>query len=410
MKTEAILSAAVALHEFRVPQLAAYCGATAEEVEAVLATERGRIEPTGEQRWRVLEPDAIRAAVRRAEPREKLRRPTEAVASAAGLTGLIGRLVVAEETLIECGAEESSTLRQVMAATARNNVLQVLALLTPEQGPWWVFQEPGPSWTTESFSARIDAASETAQPGIAFARLRADFELASLTAREAAGEQVPPDDLLRTAVRMRDVLKNISDGGLDRLFRRFIDLAIDLAAPAGLGGPSEPARIRLLVALVWRRVRIAAERDAIQASERMPLILQHMVQARGKQAGRTPIDLYRLIERLPGGLDRLVVYGDLIELLPSQMVCRRQRELLPDVLVEAVADSAASDLLAQIAGRLEDGLDRSPFRSESALIGEAAHVFNDVVQETETDDDSLIQRSDEMRMQLLALAKASVRK
>jgi hypothetical protein len=286
-----------------------------------------------------------------------------------------------------------------MAATARNNVLQVLAQLTPERGPWWGVHESGGPPRAESFSARIDAAGETVQPEIALPRLRADFELASLTGREAAGEPVPPADML----------KNIDDWRLDQLFQRFIDLAVDLADPAG---PAEPARIQLLVALAWRRVRIAAEHDTRQASDRMLQILQHLHphQDPAQRPGRTAIDLYRVIERLPDGLNRLVVFGDLLELLPSRMVCRPLKELLPEVLVEAVADSAASDHLARIADRLKDGLDRSPFRSESALIGEAVHVFNDVARGTDLDDDSLIQRSDQMRMKLLSLAKVSTRK
>jgi hypothetical protein len=409
MKTAAILGAAVALHEFSVPQLAAYSGATPPEVEAVLATVNGQIRPAGPGRWRVIEPDAIRVAVRSAEPPGPRPRSGEPAAGSADLPWLMGRLAVAEDTLIECGAEESPSLRQVMAATARNNVLQVLAQLTPERGPWWGAHESGGSPRAESVSERIDAAGETVQPELALPRLRADFELASLTGREAAGEPVPPADLLRTAAGLRDIPKNIDDWRLNQLFQRFIDLAVDLADPAG---PGEPARIQLLVALAWRRVRIAAEHDTRQASERMLQILQHLHlhQDPAQLPGRTAIDLYRVIERLPGGLNRLMVYGDLLELLPSRMVCHPLKELLPEVLVEAVADSAASDHLARIADRLKDGLDRSPFRSESALIGEAIHVFNDVARGTDTDDDSLIQRSDQMRMKLLSLAKASTRK
>jgi hypothetical protein len=410
MKASAILAAAVALQEFRVRQLAAYCGATPEEVEAALATAPGWIEPTGPQQWRVVEPDAIRTAVRSAETPESLQPTTEPATDAVSRARLIARLVVAEETLIECGTEESPALRQVMAATARNNVLQVLAQLTPEQGPWWNLEDPGPSWRTESFNSRIQAARETAQAEIALPRLRADFELASLTGREAAGEPVPADDLVRTAAWLRDVLKVIVDGRLDRLLQRFIDLAIGLAGPAGLGQPGASARTRLLVTLAWRRVRRAAELDARQASDRMLLILQQLQKERDKLAGRDTIGLYRVIEHLPDGLNRLVVYRDLLELLPSKMTCHHQKELLPDVVVEAVADSAASDHLAWIAGWLGDGLDQSPFDSESALIGQAAHVFNDVVHTATDMDASLILRGDQMRMQLLSLAKAPARK
>src|SRR6516164_6813459 len=137
MRREVILAAAVALQEFRVHQLAAYCGATPDEVDAVLATVPGLVEPAGPHRWRVVEPGAVRAAVRSAEPPKSLQRTRrDPAADAVSRAGLTARLVVAEETLIECGTERSPALRQVMAATARNNVLQLLAQLTPEQGAW----------------------------------------------------------------------------------------------------------------------------------------------------------------------------------------------------------------------------------------------------------------------------------
>jgi hypothetical protein len=405
MRREAILAAAVALQEFRPYQLAAYCGATPDEVEAALATVPGLVEPAGPHRWRVTDPGAVRAAVRNTERPESPRPPADPLADAVSRAGLTARLVVAEETLIECGTERSPALRQVMAATARNNVLQLLAQLTPEQGPWWNAEEPGSPWHTESFSARIDAAGQAAPAEIALPRLRADFELASITGREAAGERVPADDLVRMAGRMRDVLKVIVDGRLDQLFQRFIDLTMGLVGPAWLDAPGKPARTRLLVALAWRRLRIVAAHDARQASETVPLILQQLHKEHDELAGRTAIGLYRFVEHLPDGWNRLVVYGDLLDLLPRQLVCHRQKELLPGVLVEAIADSRAADHLACIATRLEDDLDRSPFKSESALIGEAAHVFNDVAVQMAADmDESVIDRSDQMRMQLLALA------
>ncbi len=319
--------------------------------------------------------------------------------------------MIAEETLIECGTERSPGLRQVMAATARNNVLQLLAQLTPEQGAWWDDDEPGSSWHTDSFQARIDAAGQTGTAEIPLPRLRADFELACMTGREAAGESVPADDLVRTATRLRDVLKIKEDGRLDQLFQRFIDLTIGLAGPAGLTTPSEAARTRLLVALAWRRVRIVATHDSRQASDWVLLILQVLQKERDAHAGRTTIDLYRFVEHLPDGWNRLVVYRDLLELLPRQLEYRRQQEPLPGVLVEAVADSRTSDHLSRIAGQLKDALDRSPFKSESALIGEAAHVFNDVAVHTAADTDaSVIRRSDQMRRQLLSLVDAPSRK
>jgi len=407
MRREAILAAAVALQEFRLHQLAAYCGATPEEVEAALATVRDLIEPTGPDRWRVAEPGAVRAALRGAEPPKSRRRTHDPAIDPVSRARLTARLVLAEETLIECGTERSPALRQVMAATARNNVLQLLAQLTPELGPWWCAEKSGSSWQTESFRARIHAAGETAAADIALPRLRADFELASITGREAAGEPVGADDLVRTAARLRDVLNIIVDGRLDQLFQRFIELTMGLAGPVWMDAPSKPARTRLLVALAWRRLRIVAAHDVRQASETVLLILQQLQKERNELGGRTTIDLYHFIEHLPDGWNRLVVYRDLLELLPRQLVCHRQKELLPGVLVEAIADSRASDHLARIATRLEDDLDRSPFKSESALIGEAAHVFNDVAIHTAADmDASVLQRSDQMRMQLLSLVNA----
>jgi hypothetical protein len=397
MRTEAILAAAVALQVFRVRQLAAYCGATPAEVEAVLAAVPDLVKRTEAHGWCVVDAGAVRAAISTPEPPKSPQRTWDLASGALSRAGRTARLVVAEETLIECGTESSPELRQVMAATARNNVLQSLAQLTPEQGPWW--EEKASWWHTESFRTRIDAAETTPAE---VARLRADLELASITGKEAAGEPVFADDLVRTATRLRDVLKIIEDGRLDQLFQRFIDLTMGLPNPAGLDAPGTPARIRLLVALAWRRLRIVAAQDVRQASETVLLILQQLPKERTELAG-----LYRFIEQLPDGWKRLVVYRDLLELLPRQLVCHRQRDLLPGVLIEAIADSRASDHLAQIATRLEDDLDRSPFRSESALIGEAAHVFNDVAVHTAADmDASVIQRSDLMRSQLLSLVDA----
>jgi hypothetical protein len=408
MKSEVILAAAVALQEFRVQQLAAYCGATSDEVETALATVPGLVEPTGPHSWHVVEASAVRAAISSAEPLPSPHRTQGPAADALSQAGLTARLVVAEETLIECGTESSPGLRQVMAATARNNVLQLLAQLTPGPGGWWDDVEPGSSLQAGSFQARIEAAGQTVTGEIPLPRLRADFELACITGREAAGEPVPADDLMRTATRLRDVLLMIrEDGRLAQLFQRFIDLTIGLAGPAGLDTPSETARTRLLVALAWRRVRIVATHDVRQASERVLAILQLLQQERDELAGRTTIDLFRFVEHLPDGWNRLVVYRDLLELLPRQLEYRRQREPLPGVLVEAVADSRASDHLSRIAARLKDALDRSPFKSESALIGQAAHVFNDVAVHTAADTDaSVIRRSDQMRRQLLSLVDA----
>ena len=168
MKKEAILAVAVALQEFGVRQLAAYCGASPEQVEAALATVPGLVEPAGPERWRGVEPGAIRAAVRARSRWSHSTGPAEPAASAVGRAGLVG----------PAGGRRGDTDRmrggEVPAAPPGNG-----GYCPQQRAPGAGPAHPGARTVvessrsqdhrgrTESFTARIDAAGETARPEIA---------------------------------------------------------------------------------------------------------------------------------------------------------------------------------------------------------------------------------------------------
>ena len=232
-------------------------------------------------------------------------------------------------------------------------------------------------------------------------RLRMDFEVATITAKEAAGELVSANDLVWTASCFAELLERPADQRLEGLFQRFLDLSAALIAPGD-------APTRLLVALAWHHVRALVAHDVGQASKTLVVILRQLREEHIEQDDYAMMDLYRFVEHLPGGLKRLVVYRHLLELLPYPLSCRTGDDILPGVLVEAIADSETSTHLAGIASRLQTGLDRSPFKSESALLGETAHVFHDVAVVAADRDESVLPRSDRMRRQLLEIAGARV--
>jgi hypothetical protein len=400
MGRQKILAAALALHEFSPGRLAAFCGEDPDTVQDVLRTVPDLVEMAPGRDCRVLDPATLRAAIKKSEPGgPAVAERTRPRADGPDETALDARLVVAEETLVKCAAEESPMLRQVMAATARNNILQVIARIAPEQGPWWSIEPTGPRWASPAAPG---------DPVIPPPRLRADFALATITEREAAGEPVSGDYLVGTAVDLGRVSNPRADKRLCKLFECFVDLAANLAEPAGLTAGDESAPTRLLVALSWRRTRALAAQNVEWAAKTLVRLFQRLQEEHQPDHGPGAIDLYRFVEHLPDGWNRLVVYTDLLELLPRQFGCLTREDLLPGVLVEAVADAKTSIHLQGIAARLQDGLTRSPFRSDSALIGEVAHVLYEVALTTADLDDTVLPRSDQMRRQLLSLVGAPV--
>lgn len=117
------------------------------------------------------------------------------------------------------------------------------------------------------------------------------------------------------------------------------------------------------------------------------------------------IPLYQVLDDdLPHGLRRIAVYSDLLHLLPRSHHIEPDKQILPGALVEAVADDAASRDLHRFAATIQRDLVRSPFRSDSALIGQVVHVFEDLAATEATLDDSVVERGERTRVELLKLA------
>ena len=85
---------------------------------------------------------------------------------------------------------------------------------------------------------------------------------------------------------------------------------------------------------------------------------------------------------LPDGRDHAVVYADLLHVVPAQLHWLSAGELLPGALVEVVAEPAVSVHLRRCARTLEADLVHSPFGSDAALIGQVAHVFQELARRT----------------------------
>ena len=119
-------------------------------------------------------------------------------------------------------------------------------------------------------------------------------------------------------------------------------------------------------------------------------------------------DLFQTVGRLPDGRDHAVVYADLLHVVPAQLHWLSAGELLPGALVEVVAEPAVSVHLRRCARTLEADLVHSPFGSDTALIGQVAHVFQELAEENAGLDGTVVARTDEARSELLRLAKAPI--
>ena len=143
MKPSAVLTAAAALHEFSLGQVSAYCNGDRREVQEVLDSfgrffdDAGR--PAGadeERRWRVADMAALRAEIARDLPADgqgavggrDIRQPSQPVLSGRSLRS---RLLLAEETLVDCGSQPSAAHRRVMARTVMNYLQQVVVAARP---------------------------------------------------------------------------------------------------------------------------------------------------------------------------------------------------------------------------------------------------------------------------------------
>jgi hypothetical protein len=391
----AVLAAAAALEDFTVAEAAAYCDEDTDAVAATLAGVRG-VEPEdgseawepGNRRWHVTD----RAELRRAIAAAGGDGPTRRQVRAGGAT----RLLLAEGTLLDCATEESAAARQLMAATAANHLRQYVASLLPPGAAWWEVEVSD----VDTLVAGIHTEAGT----VTGPRLRVDFALARLTDSEAVGGSIALDWLVDSAVQLTRLPDSVGAERLRALFQRFTDLAVATVTRAR----NPPAPARLLFAVAWRRARALGEHDPQTAAQALVKLLRGDARPQGTgQGGRSPC-LYRALGRLPDGRERVAVYADLLELLPRQFGYDPVELVVPGAIVHALADPAAAAHLQEYAETLELDLTHSPFRSDSALIGQVAHVCQDLAFKASCLDDSVGPRAERMRCELLSLADVGV--
>ncbi|MGI9000686.1 MAG: hypothetical protein ACR2GH_03375 [Pseudonocardia sp.] len=384
MTADQVLAAAAALREFSLEEIAVFCDEQPPVIADILASAGPAVERVeqdhegepGEQHWRVADLAGLRSALRRGTTRDPAGPAPDETAGA--------RLEYAEETLVGCEAEPSAERRRVMVATAVNHLRQVLATTLPSRPPWWMVELAGDELEHEL--------RQHPDPAIA-ARLQLNVAVARLAEGNVAGIPIPTSELIERATHFHGTIPLLGGQRLQGLARGFIDLATAQLAPT-----AAPAIDRLVVAVARRRLR---ECDLDAAMQRLGPLLRTL----DTVPDRTPCQgLYLPLGQLPDGSDRAIVYADLLQILPPDLRWQPQSEPLPGALVEIVAELAASDYLSRCARTLEADLAHSPFYSDSALIGQVAHVLQELAQR----DAGMHAQCDTTRSKLLALAKATV--
>jgi hypothetical protein len=355
MSTERVLAAAAALRTFTVDELAVFCDEQPSAIVAILGEASGRIERTDADadpvavKWRVVDLDALRRDLAaRAQGAQALAAPRCTI-SASSTT----RLLLAEQTLGECAAAQSAAERRILVATAKNHLRQVVASTLPAERPWW---------SAELSLQRLDEAIGREPDEPAFTRLRLDVVLACLVECDVAGHRVPARDLVDTVLRFQRHPAVLEHPQLRGLVGRFFDLVMAQLVPKDRS--RVPAPDRLIAAVARRRVRAQVEHGVDAAMHSLVPLVQNLGEHRGLDREQ---GLYHLVGHLPDGRDRVVVYTDLLQILPRQ--CSWQ---------------------------------------PAALIGQAAHVFQELAEQAAVLDGTVRARSDRTRCELLTLAKARV--
>jgi hypothetical protein len=416
MSAQRVLAAAAALREFTAEQVAACCDEPPPVVLDVLA-QAGRVLervpervpglPGGKaaaegvnaerRRWRVADPGELRRLIGAQSDSSGPDAPD--AAAGAGPAGsavpalrasTAARLSVAEETLFDCAAEQSADERRILLNTAMNHLRQVAANSLPHRPSWWTV-ELSPRRLGDELRHHPDVSTST--------RLQLDVALACLTECETVGRSLPAADLMDVAVRFRGMTPMLSDPHLNALVSRFFDLVMAQLAPKHTA--AGPAPGRLITAVARRRVRATVERSVEAALGALVPLLKTLGEENCCPARQ---GLYQVLGHLPDGRDRIVVYCDLLQILPRQLKWQAGPELLPGALVEAMAEHDTSTHLRWCATALERDLVHSPFGSDSALIGQTAHVFQELAERGADLDGSVRSRSDRTRSELLTLA------
>jgi hypothetical protein len=387
----------LALREFTVGQLTAFCDEDPPVIEALLRdagglVERvpGRADASGETRWRVREPEALRRRV------GAVHQPAGSCPDPAAADDRLvdARLLRAEETLLECAGEESPVVRRTMAATSLSYLRQYVAGRLQGGSAWW---------DVDLDAVTVDDGRRSRQV-LDPSRIRVDAALARLTVSEATGDTASWELILRAAGDMGRLSDSLEEQRLRPIVDRFLDLVEEAAPATGAAHGSAPTR--MLSAVAWRRVRAQVDDSAETASQELLPVLRWM------EGGDTAADhgeLYRVLGRLPDGRARILVYADLLQLLPRQFSLHPEEEVVPGALVDAVADAPSAEHLATCADRLRRGLLELPFGiSASALIGQAVHVIAELAEVSARMDSGVAPRAARTRADLLTLLGAPV--
>jgi hypothetical protein len=382
MTEQSVFAAAAALREFGLTEISAFCDEQPPAIVEILASAAPAVEPISDERWRVVDLAAVRIQAGRGAPQP-----------APSLLDLPenpdARLRLAEETLVACRHEPSAPRRRMMVATATNHLRQVVAATLQRPSPWWLVD-----LRTDALDQEIRRHSS---PEVAV-RLQLGIVVARLAEGNVTGHPVPTNELIDALAWFRNE-PLLGDHQLQGLVGGFVDLATAQEFPH-----TAPVD-RLVVAVARRRARARAQRDLSAALHG----LEPLIRSLGSGHARAPVrDLVHTMGRLPDGLDRAVVYSDLLHVLPAQLRCYPQGEPLPGALVEVVAEPAVTLHLRHCARTLEADLVHSPFSSDTALIGQVAHVFQELAEEHAGLDGTVVHRADRARSELLQLAKAAV--
>jgi len=189
----------------------------------------------------------------------------------------------------------------------------------------------------------------------------------------------------------------------------FLDLARRLtgarAEPREGDWSARPAA-RLLTALGWLQIRRQATKDRKQAADAVLKMLGDF----DSTLGPLPLTskLCTVVGELPDRQIEVLVYDDLLDMLPRHLRVSRSKEVIPDLLVLAIVGADASARLEGLAARIETEIDRTKVMSDNGVLGVTAHVLADAAAEASAADETLRDRSDNVRTRILELAGASL--
>ena len=385
MSASRVLSAAAALREFDLDQVAAFCDEPPDVIRTVLADASGSIAPVEDtsDRWRVIDHRELRRRSRAQAAGEQPPKDERRYQPKNDVTET--RLRYAEQVLVEWDGTRPFEERRLRLDAATNALRQAAANLSPESPAWWQLDISSGDLAPDN--PRLDAAT--------LMRLQVTQEVAYLTSQELVGHALNTPDLGAAAQRLQVRADGVDLQSMFDLIARFVDLFLYQAAPT----PAGTAPGRLLTALATRRVRALAKKSQLDGLAALNPLLENIGRD-GKPAPR----LYQELADLPAGRKHVVVYTDLLEVLPRHFRYRAENSRLSGALTEAVTDPETTVQLRMHASRLEQDLVRSPYGSDRALIGSAIQLLHQIAEQGASDDGSLMTRSDARCSELYRLA------